>query len=148
MTDYTPAQKLEWQRQRIAQHVAKGQLEATPNIKRFLAGKPMLSAKPHKQFEDINKNLNKLSKQAINKAKEKTGPSRQEVEDAAKQGKTLTATNASDCFDELSWNNGVVTAVFAKGGGAGTYQYEVDLDTFLDWCASGSLGEYFNAEIR
>lgn len=148
MVDWTPEQKLEWQRQRIAQHVAKGELKMTDNIKRFIEGRPMLRAKPHPQFEDINKKLNKLSKQAINEVREKAGPTRGEVEDAARQGKTLTATNASDCFDSLSWKNGIVTAVFAKGGGAGTYEYEVDLDTFLDWCASGSLGEFFNAEIR
>lgn len=147
MVDWTPEQKLEWQRQRIAQHVAKDELKMTDNIKRFLEGRPMLRAKPHPQFEDINKKLNKLSKEAINKARQKAGPTRQEVEDAARQGKQLVATNASDCFDSLTWKDGVTTAVFAKGGGAGTYQYQVTLDEFLEWCA-GSLGEYFNAEIR
>ncbi len=36
-----PADKLAWQRARIAEHIAKGQLEATPNIKSFIASKPM-----------------------------------------------------------------------------------------------------------
>lgn len=148
MTDWSAEDKLAWQRRRIAEHVAKGQLKPTENIKRFLEGKPMLKTKPHKQFEDINKQLNKLSKHAINKVKEKTGPTRGEVEDAAKQGKTLTATNASDCFDSLTWKNGVATAVFAKGGGQGTYEYDVTLDEFLDWCADPSLGSYFNLNIR
>jgi hypothetical protein len=147
MVDWTPEQKLEWQRRRIAEHVAKGQLEPTENIKRFLAGKPMLRAKPHPQFEEANKTLNKLSKEAVTNARRTKGPTREEVEGAAREGKTLVATNESDCFDELTWRNGVATATFAKGGGAGTYEYEVTLDEFLEWCA-GSLGEYFNAEIR
>jgi hypothetical protein len=108
----------------------------------------MLRAKPHPQFEDINKKLNKLSKQAIGKVLDKHGPTRGEVEDAARQGKTLTATQPSDCFDSLTWKNGVATAVFAKGGGEGTYEYDVTLDEFLDWAADSSLGGYFNLNIR
>jgi hypothetical protein len=148
MVDWTKEQKLAWQRQRIAQHVARGELEPTENIRRFLAGEPMQYAKPHPQFEELNKNAAKLSKQAIGKVKDKTGPTRGEVEGAAREGKTLVATQPSDCFDELTWKNGVATATFTKGGGAGTYDYEMSLDDFLEWCASESLGEFFNAEIR
>lgn len=148
MADWSPADKLEWQRKRLAQHVANGEIEPTDNVMRFIAGEPMTYTKPHKQFEDINKTLNKLSKEAVGKVRDKTGPTRGEVEGAAREGKTLVATQPSDCFDSLTWRSGVATAVFAKGGGQGTYEYEMELDEFLEWCADESLGGYFNAEIR
>ena len=68
---------------------------------------------------------------------------------ANKQGAShLEASGGSTCFDSLEWDQvdgdlGVVTAVFLKGGGTGTYYYECTRDEFQEW-AQGSQGGYFN----
>jgi hypothetical protein len=78
-----------------------------------------------------------------------------EIRTAAKRGKTIYADAASECFYSLSWRadsdgdgtDGTAHAVFNKRDPGDGYDYDVDLDTFLDW-TSDSLGEFFNAEIR
>jgi hypothetical protein len=78
-----------------------------------------------------------------------------EIKKAAKAGKHIYADAASECFYSLSWHadpdgdgtDGTAHAVFNKRDPGDGYDYDVDLDTFLDW-ASDSLGEFFNAEIR
>ena len=60
----------------------------------------------------------------------------------------IADTSESECFDSLVYRKGLVTAVFSKGGGAGTYEYEMSLAEAREWFADPSLGEYFNAEIR
>jgi hypothetical protein len=79
---------------------------------------------------------------------------RDQIKTAVKSGKTLYADAASDCFSDLSWRpdpddptTGTAIANFNKRNGAGDWEYDVDLDDFLDW-TSGSLGEFFNYEIR
>lgn len=79
---------------------------------------------------------------------------RADVNAAAKSGKTIYANVASECFESLSWRAdkddptmGTAHAEFNKRNPDGGYDYDVDLDTFLEWC-SDSLGEFFNAEIR
>ena len=59
-----------------------------------------------------------------------------------KKPQRIEATNASTCFESLTWKDGIATAVFAKNGA--TYQYEVSRDEFRDWIA-GSLGQWFNS---
>jgi hypothetical protein len=70
-----------------------------------------------------------------------------EIKAAGRAGKTIYADAASDCFYSLSWKDGVAHAEFNKRNPDGGYDYDVDLDTFLDW-TTGSLGEFFNYEIR
>jgi hypothetical protein len=66
----------------------------------------------------------------------------------ASRVKTLVAdTSGSECFDSLTYRNGVVTASFI-GPASGEWQYDVDLATAREWFSSDSLGEYFNDEIR
>jgi len=60
---------------------------------------------------------------------------------------TLWADQDSDCFESLSWRNGVATATFWHGGDL-TYTYPVDLETFLEWANDDSLGGFFNDVIR
>jgi hypothetical protein len=115
------ADKLNWQRARIAQHVAKGQLEATPNIKNFIAGKPMTdTAKPTIGF--------------------KTNPKKPNA------GATIVANQPSTCFDNLEWTDGIATASFANKT-VGDWDYEMTREEFLEWAQSDSLGEYFNDNI-
>jgi hypothetical protein len=69
------------------------------------------------------------------------GPSVDEIRHAAKTGKTLHITTPSTCFDSLTWKDGVVSAVFQNGY---SYSTDLDLDTFMQWSADGSLGKFFN----
>jgi hypothetical protein len=116
MVEYTKEQKLEWQRRKIAEHVAKGELQSTANIKRFLANKPMLR-KAQRPEESVEKD-----------------------------GGALVATTPSNCFDDLSWEDGVATASFAKDGRV--YDYEMSKEEFLEWADDDSLGGYFNDNVR
>jgi hypothetical protein len=113
--------KLAWQRQRIAEHVAKGQLEATPNIKAFIKGEPMTdTSKPTVKFQ-TNKKPNAAA--------------------------TIIANKASTCFDNLEWNDGVATATFANKT-TGDWDYEMTREEFLEWAQSDSLGQYFNEVVK
>jgi|SRR5580704_17848100 hypothetical protein len=78
---------------------------------------------------------------------EKKSATMDEIKAAVKSGKRLYANIPSTCFDELSWHKGIAHAEFAYRNPDGGYDYECDLETFLEWC-SDSLGEFFNAEIR
>jgi hypothetical protein len=97
--------------------------------------------------KEVAKEANKAIKQTISDEQKKQGPTRSEIQKAAKAGKTLYANTPSTCFASLSWRKGVATAEFYRGG-AIVYDYEMSLDEFLDWAQDESLGEFFNAEIR
>jgi hypothetical protein len=110
--------------------------------------------------KQIFKDVNKAIKDKFNAEKKKLASGQKrltldEIKSAAKAGKTIHADAASECFYSLSWRadpdgdgtDGVAHAEFNKRNPNGGYDYDVDLDTFLEW-ASDSLGEFFNAEIR
>lgn len=62
------------------------------------------------------------------------------------RGKTLVWDGESSCFDDLRYKNGTVYATFSDGS-----QYTYDDMTRADakeWFESGSVGTYFNKEIR
>jgi hypothetical protein len=66
----------------------------------------------------------------------------------ASRSKELVAdTSGSECFDSLTYKNGVVTASFI-GPAAGVWQYGMSLADAREWFASDSLGGFFNDEIR
>jgi hypothetical protein len=80
----------------------------------------------------------------------KKGPTRDQINQAVKAGKTLRADVPSKCLASLTFEldedgNGIATAEFFRGG-AIVYDFPMDLDEFLEW-ASGSLGEYGNAYV-
>jgi hypothetical protein len=55
---------------------------------------------------------------------------------AKRQSRTkllIADTSESECFDSLVYRKGLVTAVFSKGGGAGTYEYEMSLAEAREW---------------
>jgi hypothetical protein len=101
--------------------------------------------------KQVMKEANQAIKDKLKEEKQKgSGQKRlslDQIKTAAKAGKTIWADAASECFAELSWRNGIAHAEFNKRNPDGGYDYEVDLETFLEW-ASDSLGEFFNAEIR
>lgn len=109
------------------------------------AGKPSL--------EQAMKNLNQTIKQTIgDKLAEEMGekkkkPNLSEIRKAAKEGKMLSASLPSTCFSELTWQDGIATGTFINKT-AGDWSWECDLETFIEWVQSGSLGEFFNEEIR
>ena len=97
--------------------------------------------------KQVMKEANKAIKQTISEEQKKQGPTRDEIQKAAKAGKTLYANMPSSCFASLSWHKGVATMEFYRGG-AIVYDEPMSLANFLDWAAAESLGQYFNAEIR
>lgn len=119
----------------------------------YLDGKPVKLGDP---FKELNKKLNREINQAIQeKVNEALGKgkhggkiakTKSEVRKAAAAGETLYANVDSTCFSELSWTDGVATGTF-WGPKAGTWDWPCDLETFIEW-TSGSLGEFFNDEIR
>ena len=53
----------------------------------------------------------------------------------------------SECFDSLTYKNGVVTASFI-GPAAGVWEYEMSLAEAREWFSDDSLGGYFNDNVR
>jgi len=131
--------KRDWENARLAGEAARGLYSPDSNAARYLAGQPM-AKNAKSSFDKLNQQLNRNLNAEINKAAGEKGPSRDQIDKAAKAGKRLEFSGTSDCFDELSWRNGIVTAVFWNG-----YEYSAELDkeTFLDW-TSDSAGKFFN----
>ncbi len=75
---WSTADKLAWQRARIAEHVAKGQLEATPNIQEF-----------HRRQAD-DRHVEADGQFQTNKKPNAAA--------------TIIANKASTCFDNLEWS--------------------------------------------
>lgn len=71
---------------------------------------------------------------------------RAQINEAVKAHKTLEAQLPSTCFASLTFKDGIATAEFYRGDVV--YEYPMELEDFLDWAKSDSLGEFFNAEIR
>jgi len=66
----------------------------------------------------------------------------------ATRAKTLVAdTSGSECFDSLTYKNGVVTASFI-GPAAGDWEYDMSLAEAREWFSDDSLGGYFNDNVR
>ena len=110
--------------------------------------------------QQIIKDANKVISDKTKSEKQKLASGQQrltldQIKAFGKAGKTIYADAASECFESLSWRadpdgdgtDGTAHAVFNKRDPGGGYDYDVDLDTFLEW-TSDSLGEFFNAEIR
>jgi hypothetical protein len=93
-----------------------------------------------------------LKKNYAKRQEGKPQPTREQINEAAKAGKPLRADLPSTCFASLTFKqdkdgNGTVFAEFYRGG-AINYEYPMELDDFLDWAGSESLGVFFNAEVR
>jgi len=60
--------------------------------------------------------------------------------------RVIVADADSNCFSDLRWSNGVAYFTFARDG----YQDSepMDLETFKEWMDSGSLGGWYNANLR
>jgi hypothetical protein len=137
-----------WFRQRLA--LERGLYSPTGPVSRYLAGQPFEKSQRPNAFGregTLSKLANKLAEQHIGAATKQTlldalGKSGEKL--GKKQ--SVVADVDSTCFEDLRWRNGIATATFYRGGDI-VYDYPISLSEFLDWC-SGSLGEYFNAEVR
>lgn len=144
---WSQADKDAWQRQRLADELARGIHSATGPVARFLTNKPRVKSQSKDAFADLTDKLNKQLKKSVNDAiKEKTAPTFDEVQQAAKAGAVLHFNGDSTCFASLSWQSddggdGTVTATFQNG--YGPYTAPLDLETFLDW-TDDSAGKFFN----
>ena len=141
-----------WMRQRLAGEVASGRVKRTANVDAFLQNKPMPGNKPIGDvFGQLTRDLGKLDKQinrnlhASEADKSKKGPSLSAVRKAAKEGRTLYASQPSTCFTEVSWTDGVCTFSFAHKT-VGDWDVEMELDDFIELCSEPSLGQAFNRD--
>jgi hypothetical protein len=89
----------------------------------------------------------RLKENFVKRQQGKKQMSRADIDKAVKAHKTLHAELPSTCFASLTFKDGIATAKFYRGG-AVVYEYPMELDDFLDWAKSDSLGEFFNAEVR
>lgn len=61
------------------------------------------------------------------------------------RARIIEAQQPSACFVELTFEDGLATATFAKGG---TYDYPMSRREFREWADDESLGRFFNAFVR
>jgi hypothetical protein len=140
-----------WQRQRLADELARGVHSPNGPVAKYLRNEPPVKSPPKNAFDQLNEKLNKQLQKAVNDAiADKTSPTLDEVQQAAADGHTLRATQESTCFASLEYvpldaETGTVVATFVNG--YGPYEGEMDLDDFIDWADSGSLGGTYNAEF-
>lgn len=95
------------------------------------------------QFGDLNEKVNKKLEKVMPKPVTK-----EQLKQAAKQHRTLSAAVDSECIDTLEWRDGVAVYTFVKGGGTEPYSTEMSLDEFIEWVQSASLGQTFNELYR
>lgn len=62
------------------------------------------------------------------------------------QPKIIEATKDSQCFADLYWEDGVAVAEFARNGAV--YEYPMSRKEFKEWIKDGSLGGWFNENLR
>lgn len=139
-----------WMRQRLAGEVASGRVKATRNVTAFLNNQPMPGNAPLPDpFAKINRDLKTLDKQinANIHASEanKKPPSMSAIKKAAKEGRTLYASQPSTCFTEVSWTDGVCTFSFAHAT-VGDWDVEMSLSDFIALASEPSLGQAFNRD--
>lgn len=147
--------------QAFSQWVAGGKVGAIPQAARdFLRAQTDKRIAESKakgygpaRFDDLLRPFNREAKKtAGDKLAEqisgtKKKPTMSQIRNAAKEGKTLRASLPSSCFAWLEWTDGVASGEFLNKT-QGVWEWECDLETFIEWTQSGSLGEFFNAEIR
>ena len=122
--------KQEWQAQRLANEVASGIIEATPNVKAF-----------------IDAHAPTFGKRAAVPAPNEPAKTKH----VPKARRWSGIPGGSDCFDDASYDGrGTLTLSFI-GPKAGVYDYDVDDDEARDArqaARDGVLGEWFNEEIK
>ncbi len=98
--------------------------------------------------KEVNKAIRDVTKGEVKKQAQKESPSRSQINAAAKAGKKIYASQPSECFASLYWQankdgGGTVTGEFYHGGSL-IYSGDMELDEFLDFASSVSLGKWYN----
>ena len=137
--DYTPEQRAAWQAVRIAAERARGQHSAGINRLPRYNGKTM---NPFGPQGTIAKQTKALDAQLLARQKEVD----RAIAAKAPKHSTIRSTVPSTCLASLSWKDGVATAEFYRGG-AVVYDFDMDLETFLSWVESDSIGKFGNFEV-
>lgn len=118
--------KQEWQAQRLAGEVARGQIKATPNVKAF-----------------IDAHLPTFGKRAAPPAP--TAPAKTKHVPKARAWSGIPG--GSDCFDDADYDGDGTLTVSFIGPKAGVYEFDVDDDEAREARAAaraGTLGEWWN----
>jgi hypothetical protein len=144
--------KAEWLAQRLADEQARGlygnkRFDWSTNQWVKPDGTPAKGPKPQNPFGKEGTLSKQIDKQLAGFEKDRQKAVNQEVANKAPKHARLIADLDSSVFESVTWKDNVVTATFFRGG-AIVYYYDVTRDEFVDWVSSGSLGQYFNAEIR
>jgi hypothetical protein len=88
-----------------------------------------------------------IDKQLVGFEKDRQKAVNKAIADKAPRHARLIANVDSDCFESVTWKDGVLTCTFWRGGDL-VYQYvDVNRDDFIDM-ASGSMGSWFNQNLR
>lgn len=97
--------------------------------------------------KQVNDAIDKQLKELAPKKKSK-GPSLDQIKAAVRAGKNLHAETPSTCLELLTYRgkDQVAVARFYRGGQI-EYEYPMDVEDFLDWAQSNSLGKYGNAYV-
>src|SRR4051794_660803 len=120
---WSAADKADFQRQRLEQEMQRGLYKPGGPVARYLAGQPPVKAEPKDTFRDLTETLNRQLEKAMDEAvADKTAPTRDEIEQAAAEGRTLRAAQESTCFASLEYmpldaDTGTVIATFRNGYG-------------------------------
>lgn len=132
----------EWQKARLRSELARGVHSKTGPVARFLQGKkPLKTPLVNKAaFDRLNSHISRVINDAIRSKLPGAVEDRSEAEAKAAAGERLYFDSDSTCFAELSWQEGMVYAVFQSGH---EYEAELDLETFMDW-TEDSAGKFFN----
>lgn len=140
--DHSKADRDAWQRNRIADEVARGLYSPTKNVTSFLNNQPTTKQPAQPSiFKKLDQALSKEIDAILSPPKKK-----QKVKS---KGGNLSWNGDSDCFDALlySKSSGGVIATFS-GPTAGDWFYPMSKADARDWFNADSVGEYFNAFIR
>jgi hypothetical protein len=95
-----------------------------------------LENNPFGRHGTLAKSVNKQLQKEVNQA----------IADRAPKHATLRATIPSTCLASLTFNDGIATAEFYRGG-AVIYDYPMSKAEFVDWVSGESLGKYGNENV-
>jgi hypothetical protein len=89
-----------------------------------------------------------IDKQLAGFEKDRQKAANAAVANAAPKHARLIADLDSECFEKVTWKDDVLTCTFWRGGQLVYDYFDQTRDDFVDMVSSGSLGKFFNDNIR
>lgn len=129
--------KEQWMADRLAGERARGQHSSKINQL------PVYNKDKMDFFGPQGKSAKLINEPIAQTTKAKASQLTRQIGHNAPKGSTINSNVDSDCLASLSWKDGVATAEFYRGG-AVVYDYPMELEEFLDWVDSDSIGKYGN----